>query len=186
MMQGKEITFVTRKEFLYRQWQTPGDEKPVLQVMVPGYLRRQIMQLAHDSILGAYLSTGKTLSRIQAVFFWPDMGGDVALFCRSCDIMPTHHQQGQNTKSCPSEDATDRPTLQESSYGPGWTDFSPKCKRASIELESGGLCDDNYIQKPSHSRGSTLLPWLRHWWICFVGLEFLMKKDCSKTESEKC
>ena len=45
-----------------------------------------IMQLAHDSILGAHLGTGKTLSRIQAVFYWPDMGGDVAHFCRSCDI----------------------------------------------------------------------------------------------------
>ena len=39
--------------------------------------------------------------------------------------MPAHHQQGQNTNSSPSEDATDRPTLQESGCGSGWTDFSP-------------------------------------------------------------
>ena len=127
MMRGKQITFVTRKGILYRQCETQADEKPVLQVVVPGYLRRQIMQLAHDSILGAHLGTGKTLSRIQAVFYWPDMGGDVARFCRSCDIiMSAHHQQGQNTKSSPSEDATDRPTLQESGCGSGSTDFSPK------------------------------------------------------------
>ena len=86
MMRGKEITFVTRKGILYRQCETQADEKPVLQVVVPGCLRRQIMQLAHDSILGAHLGTGKTLSRIQAVFYWPDVGGDVARFCRSCDI----------------------------------------------------------------------------------------------------
>ena len=68
MMRGKEITFVTRKGILYRQCETPGDEKQVLQVVVPGCLRRQIMQPSHDSILGAQLGTGKTLSRIQAVF----------------------------------------------------------------------------------------------------------------------
>ena len=38
---------------------------------------------------------------------------------------PAHQQQGQNTKSSPSEDATDRPTLQKSGCGSGWTDFSP-------------------------------------------------------------
>ena len=86
MMRGKQITFETRKGILYRQCETQADEKPVLQVVVPGCLRRQIMQLAHDSILGAHLGTGKTLSRIQAVFYWPDMAGDVARFCRSCDI----------------------------------------------------------------------------------------------------
>ena len=69
MMRGKEITFVTRKGILYRQCETQADEKPVLQVVVPGCLRGQIMQLAHDSILGAHLGTGKTLSRIQAVFY---------------------------------------------------------------------------------------------------------------------
>ena len=57
MMRGKEITFVTRKRILYRQCETQADEKPVLQVVVPGCLRRQIMQLAHDSILGAHLDT---------------------------------------------------------------------------------------------------------------------------------
>ena len=126
MMRGKEIAFVTRKGILYRQCEPQADEKPVLQVVVPWCLRRQIMQIANDSILGAHLGTGKTLSRIQALFCWPDMGGDVARFCRSCDIiMPAHDQQGQNTKSSPSEDATDRPNLQKSGCRSGWTDFSP-------------------------------------------------------------
>ena len=98
MMRGKEITFVTRKGILYRQCETQADEKPVLQVVVPGCLRGQIMQLAHDSILGAHLGTGKTLSRIQAVFYWPDMGGDVARFCRSCDICQRTISKGRIPK----------------------------------------------------------------------------------------
>ena len=98
MMRGKEITFVTRKRILYRQCETPGDEKPVLQVVVPGCLRRQIMQRAHDSILGAHLGSGKTLSRIQAVFYWPDMGGDMARFCRSCDICQRTTSKGRIPK----------------------------------------------------------------------------------------
>ena len=98
MMRGKEIAFVTRKGILYRQCETQADEKPVLQVVVPGCLRRQIMQLAYDSILGAHLGTGKTLSRIQAVFYWPDMGGDVARFCRSCDICQRTISKGRIPK----------------------------------------------------------------------------------------
>ena len=94
---------MTRKRILYRQCETPGDEKPDLQVVVPGCLRRQIMQLAHDSILGAHLGTGKTLSRIQAIFYWPDMGGgggggDVARFCRSCDICQRTISKGRIPK----------------------------------------------------------------------------------------
>ena len=98
MMPGKEITFVTRKGILYRQCEIQADEKPVLQVVVPECLRRRIMQLAHDSILGAHLCTGKTLSRIQAVFYWPDMGGDVARFCRSCDICQRTISKGRIPK----------------------------------------------------------------------------------------
>ena len=98
MLRGKQITFVTRKAIFYRQCETQADEKPVFQVVVPGCLRRQIMQLAHDSILGAHLGTGKTLSRIQAVFYWPDMGGDVARFCRSCDICQRTISKGRIPK----------------------------------------------------------------------------------------
>ena len=58
MMRGKEITLVTRKGILYRQCEISSDEKPVHQVVLPGCLRRQIMQLAHDSILGVHLGTG--------------------------------------------------------------------------------------------------------------------------------
>ena len=48
--------------------------------------------------MGAYQGTGKTLSRIQAVFYWPDMGGDVARFCRSCDICQRTTSKGKIPK----------------------------------------------------------------------------------------
>ena len=89
MMRGKEITFVTRKRILYRKCETQADEKPVLQVVVPGCLRRQIMQLAHDSILGANWVPARRC---------PDMGGDVARFCRSCDICQRTISKGKIPK----------------------------------------------------------------------------------------
>ena len=98
MMRGNEIAFVTRKGILYRQCKASGDEKPVLQVVVPGCLRGQIMKLAHDSILGAHLGTCKTLSRIQAAFYWPVMGGNVVRFCRSCDICQRTISKGRIPK----------------------------------------------------------------------------------------
>jgi transposase InsO family protein len=82
---GKEITFEIKNDILYRVFTSHGD-KPVRQVVVPELLRIQVMKLAHDSILGGHLGISKTLDRIRAVFYWPDMGGDITRFCRSCDI----------------------------------------------------------------------------------------------------
>ncbi|RUS91501.1 hypothetical protein EGW08_000722 [Elysia chlorotica] len=84
-IKGKKVEFLTKSGVLYRQCTTPG-EKPSLQVVVPECLRGKIMNLAYDSIFGAHLGITKTLSRIQAILYWPNMGGDVTRFCKSCDI----------------------------------------------------------------------------------------------------
>ncbi|KAK7484344.1 hypothetical protein BaRGS_00024469 [Batillaria attramentaria] len=68
---GREITFQTHNDILYRICSSRGNTT-THQVVVPEPLRLQVMKLAHDSILGGHLGINKTLDRIQGVFYWPD------------------------------------------------------------------------------------------------------------------
>ena len=54
--------------------------------MVPKTLRKEVMEVAHDSIFGGHLGIKKTKDCIQTNFYWPGMQGDVTSFCRSCDV----------------------------------------------------------------------------------------------------
>ncbi|KAK7104926.1 hypothetical protein V1264_019564 [Littorina saxatilis] len=82
------VQFEVKAKILYRVFQHPrvNGGKPLRQVLVPQPLRRQVMEVAHDSIMGGHLGVKKTSDRIQAAFYWPGLHADVTRFCRSCDI----------------------------------------------------------------------------------------------------
>ncbi|KAK7096255.1 hypothetical protein V1264_005571 [Littorina saxatilis] len=82
------VHFEVKAKILYRVFQHPrvNGGKPLRQVLVPQPLRRQVMEVAHDSIMGGHLGVKKTSDRIQAAFYWPGLHADVTRFCRSCDI----------------------------------------------------------------------------------------------------
>ena len=60
--------------------------KPLKPVMVPENLRRPIMEVAHESIMGGHMGIKKTTDKIQSAFYWPGIQGDVTQFCKSCDV----------------------------------------------------------------------------------------------------
>ena len=62
--------------------------------MVLKTLRRKVMEVAHDSIFGGHLGIKKTKDRIQINFYWPGMQGDIASFCRSCDVCQKRTAKG--------------------------------------------------------------------------------------------
>ena len=72
-------------EVLYRIFQNKlhGEVK---QIVVPEIYRKQVMKLAHESIVGGHLGAKKTVDRITINFLWPGVIADVTRFCRSCDI----------------------------------------------------------------------------------------------------
>ena len=84
----QEVKFEVKDRVLCRVFKHSHvkNGKPVLQVMVPEQLRRQVMKLAHDSIMGGHLGIRKTVDRILNNFYWPAIHTDVSRFCRSCDI----------------------------------------------------------------------------------------------------
>ena len=73
------------KGLLYRVYQNPSGSV-VKQLVVPKKFRYKILKLGHDSAISGHLLTGKTKDRVSNSFFWPGVTGDIARFCRSCDL----------------------------------------------------------------------------------------------------
>ena len=84
----QEVSFEVKDSVLYRSYKHPyvNGGKPIRQVMVPTPLRRQLMEVAHGSIMGGHMGVKKTADKIQKAFYWPGIQGDVSRHCRSCDI----------------------------------------------------------------------------------------------------
>ena len=84
-------------EVLYRIFQNKlhGEVK---QIVVPEVYRKQVMKLAHESIVGGHLGATKTVDRITSNFHWPGVVADVARFCRSCDICQKTAPKGRTCK----------------------------------------------------------------------------------------
>ena len=91
-----ETKFVRKKGLLYRQF-TKGN-KVTLQLVIPGVFREKVLRLAHETLLTEHLGIKKTLDRVVSEFFWPGVCGDVARFCKSCDICQRTIQKGRVTK----------------------------------------------------------------------------------------
>ena len=84
-------------EVLYRIFQNKlhGEVK---QIVVPEIYWKQVMKLAHESIVGGHLGAKKTVDRITSNFHWPGVVADVARFCRSCDICQKTAPKGHTCK----------------------------------------------------------------------------------------
>ena len=85
---GSVSYFVEEKNILYRKFQHRkyNNGKEVRQVVVPKGLRKQVMMLAHDSIMGGHLGAKRTEEKVLTSFFWPGVGADVRRYCQSCDV----------------------------------------------------------------------------------------------------
>ena len=84
----QEVSFEVKDGVLYRSYKHPhvNGGKPIRQVMVPTPLRRQLIEIAHESIMGGHMGVKKTADKIQKAFYWPGIQGDVSRHCKSCDI----------------------------------------------------------------------------------------------------
>ena len=84
-------------EVLYRIFQNKlhGEVK---QIVVQEISRKQVMKLAHESIVGGHLGAKKTVDRITSNFHWPGVVADVTRFCRCCDICQKTAPKGRTCK----------------------------------------------------------------------------------------
>ena len=91
-----ETKFVRKKGLLYRQF-TKGN-KVTLRLVIPVGFREKVLRLEHETLLTEHLGIKKTLDRVVSEFFWLGVCGDMARFCKSCDICQSTIQKGRVTK----------------------------------------------------------------------------------------
>ncbi|XP_077977779.1 uncharacterized protein LOC144433347 [Glandiceps talaboti] len=83
------VCYYKKDGLLMRKWRPPdalvSDEwRIVNQIVVPKLYRRDILSLAHDSLMSGHLGVNKTYNKILNHFYWPKLRQDVAKYCRSC------------------------------------------------------------------------------------------------------
>ena len=91
-----ETKFVRKKGLFYRQL-TNGN-KVTLQLVAPEGFREKVLRLAHKTLLTEHLGIKKTLDRVVSEFFLPGVCGDVARFCKSCNICRRTIRKSRVTK----------------------------------------------------------------------------------------
>ncbi|XP_041461733.1 uncharacterized protein LOC121413037 [Lytechinus variegatus] len=92
-------SFFYKDGILYRSFLSSKDSDTVVtQVVVPKQYRKQVMQTAHENLLGGHQGAKKTTEKILTNFFWPGMNSDITRYVRSCDICQRTLARGRVTK----------------------------------------------------------------------------------------
>lgn len=68
---------------LYRQVQTPGNGKVLLQLLLPQCLQIEVLRSLHDD--HGHQGIGRTTSLVRERCFWPFMARDIEKYCQECD-----------------------------------------------------------------------------------------------------
>ena len=93
-------SFFYKDGILYRSFHSPkvNDDHIITQVVVPKQYRKQVMQMAHENLLGGHQGAKKTTEKILTNFFWPGINSDITRYCRSCDVCQRTLSKGRVTK----------------------------------------------------------------------------------------
>src|SRR5207245_2189015 len=90
---NKEAGFVKNalNQLLFRETVIGGFK--ISQLVLPQEKREKVMQTGHDSEWASHYASVKTLQRIQAHFFWPEMRSQIDRYCRSCSLCQKHSRK---------------------------------------------------------------------------------------------
>jgi len=56
--------------------------KVVQHIVVPRPYQREVISLAHDTLMAGHLGVNKTYNRTLNHFYWPKLKQDVSQYCR--------------------------------------------------------------------------------------------------------
>ncbi len=92
---GTKMSYVSKNNLIYREFESQKVErgKKFCQLVVPEIYRKEVMKLAHESLMAGHMATTRTVSRVLSEFYWPGVQSDVKRYCRSCDIGNEQHQK---------------------------------------------------------------------------------------------
>jgi len=91
---NKKVSFIEKKENLYRSYGDKRGDEIRLQLVVPERLRKRVLSMAHDTLLGGYRGVAKTQYRVTSEFYWPRIHDDIRRYCWSCDVCQKNVSKG--------------------------------------------------------------------------------------------
>ncbi|XP_050701836.1 uncharacterized protein LOC126988072 isoform X2 [Eriocheir sinensis] len=89
--------FLFQEGLLYRKCLTSRRPEKLgkLCLVVPRKCRPIVLNVAHENPLAGHYSHRKTEQKVADQFFWPGMGTDIRVHCRSCDKCQRFSQKGR-------------------------------------------------------------------------------------------
>ena len=80
------------------------DDVDDLVILLPRTYRRIVLQMLHDDETAGHLGSARTLEKVRARFFWPNMSKDVSHYCETCEVCqrrsrPTPQMKGGTIKA---------------------------------------------------------------------------------------
>ena len=70
---------------LFRKFESNDEQSTIKQMTVPQSKKQEILHYFHDIPSAGHLGVDKTLEKLKAGFYWPNMKNYVQRYCRSCD-----------------------------------------------------------------------------------------------------
>ena len=100
---------IERDGVLLKKWRCPlktactdhNSENAEYLVVVPSVLRPHILELGHGSPTSGHLGIKKTKTKIQADFWWPNMGKEILEYVKTCDVCQVVGNPNQPPKTVP-------------------------------------------------------------------------------------
>ena len=85
------VGYYVRNGVFMRKWRPPNvptseEWSVVHQIVMPKVYQSEILKLAHESSMGGHFGINKTYSKITKHFYWPQIRGCVAEFCKTCHV----------------------------------------------------------------------------------------------------
>ena len=92
---GKNV-HVVENLILYRVKENNHDGAPSKQLIILSALRKEVMEVAHDSKMSRHFGIKRTQERINACFYWPGMITDIRRYCKHVEYVNELYQKEEN------------------------------------------------------------------------------------------
>ena len=76
---------LVKDNLLYRQWFGPSQTQPILQLVLPMCLRKEVLSLLHEQKCSGHFGIRRTIGRLQRWCYWAGYKQDVRDWCMKCE-----------------------------------------------------------------------------------------------------
>ena len=162
---------------LYYRLQPDRRHEPLVNVVLPLVLRKEVMRAAHESCFAGHGGVFKTQELIRQQFFWPRLLNDVAEYVLSCDKCQKHKKSnytGINPLADTPNEGKFNNIIHVDLFGP--VKGSPTCKFILTIIDSFTRWAE--IVPLLNKSAEEVAEKIYHRWICRHSVPICIVSDC--------